>query len=107
MTRMSPKTISDDSRSTGTESSSRRMTYLCMTAPARPTRRPPLESPSLIEPHPGDGRRPIGIRAPDGQRGAVSHVRLEDEEAGVVRHPHAQDQIGRASCREREKISVG
>src|SRR6266849_4321347 len=87
MTRIRPNTIS------------RRSTYLYIGGGGRPgplqflsphRPRPHGASDLLIQPHPGDRRRPVGIGAPDGESGAIAHVRLEDEEAVVVRHPHPE-----------------
>src|SRR5438094_8538965 len=51
------------------------------------------EGPLLVEPEPRDGRRAITVRAPERGCGHVPDVRLESEEAVVVRHPHSQDLI--------------
>src|SRR2546422_10989465 len=37
-----------------------------------------------------DGRAPVTVGPTEGAGGHVAHVRLEDQEAVVVRHPHAQ-----------------
>src|SRR5574342_734869 len=83
MTRISPKTISEDSRSTGTASMNRRSVYLYI-EPRAPPRL------LLIHPHAADGGRPVAVGASKGEGGPVAHVRLEDQEAVVVGHPHPQ-----------------
>src|SRR4051812_4956433 len=91
ITRMRPKTISDERSRTGTASISRRATYLCM--PPSSTR-PPLLSPSLlVDPGPGERRRAVAVGATQRRRRRVAHVRLEDQEPAVVRHPQAQHLI--------------
>src|SRR5207247_10048178 len=91
MTRMSPKTISDESRSTGTDSSSRRITYLYMAC--RPTAYPVPSPTLLVQPRPGEGWRAVPVRAAQRARGHVPHLGLVDQEAVVVRHPHPQHLI--------------
>src|SRR5262245_20685917 len=90
MSRIRPKTISDESSRTGTASSRRRITYFCMDA--RPLYRVSgaVNAPSLVEPGPGQGRRSVAVAAAQRAGGGVLHVRLEDEKAVVVGHPHAQ-----------------
>src|SRR4051794_2281158 len=77
ITRIKPNTISDDSSKTGTASSSRRSTYLYIV-----TRR------LLVEPGARERRRAVAVRAPQGGGRRIAHVRLEDHEPVVVRHPH-------------------
>src|SRR5438093_13471850 len=82
MTRMSPKTITDDSSSTGTASRTRRSTYLYI-------RRSPRRR-LLIQPRARQRGRAVAVRAPQRRRRRVAHVRLEDHEAVVVGHPQPQ-----------------
>src|SRR6267142_1372949 len=86
MTRMRPKTISDESSRTGTASSRRRITYFCMAVPC-----PLLSGPRLfVHPGPRQGRRTVAVAAAQRAGGRVAHVRLEDQEAVVVRHPQPE-----------------
>src|SRR2546426_4988280 len=91
MTRIKPKTISDESSRTGTASRRRRITYFCMAAGALSSPVPmPSRAPLLVHPGPRQGRRPVPIGAAKRGGRHVAHVRLEDQEAVVVGHPHAE-----------------
>src|SRR5204862_2405921 len=90
MTRIKPNTINDESSRTGTASSRRRITYFCMDD--RPLYRVtgPVSAPSLVDPGPRQGRRPVTVSTANRGGRDVAHVRLEHQEAVVVGHPHAQ-----------------
>src|SRR5688572_19342463 len=88
MTRIKPNTMSDESTRTGTARRSRRSTYLCMPEP--PTRSPPLLASLLVHPGPRQGRRAVPVGQAERRRGNVAHVRMEEEEAVVVRHPQPE-----------------
>src|SRR5262249_34906603 len=94
MTRMRPKTISEDRISTGTASSSRRSMYLYTQRSPRALIGPGVGRPRLlVQPEACERRRPVTVVAPHGERADVAEVRLPDEEAIVVGHPHPQDLI--------------
>src|SRR5882762_11429827 len=86
MTRIRPKTISDESSRTGTASRRRRITYFC-TAVSCPLL---SGSPLLVHPGPRQGRRAVTVCPAQCAGGHVAHVGLEDQEAVVVRHPQPQ-----------------
>src|SRR5438876_360318 len=93
--------MSEDRMRTGIASSTRRRTYLytatlecadgfaggALVGGLGGARSP---SWSFIEPGSRDRRRSVPVGAPEGAGRRVPHVRLEQEEAVVVRHPHPE-----------------